>query len=169
MNQRYVGDGKVSLIAGGGRIYTDIAARFTRSEKTIEEIIASPYDANLVKTIVNSGHKAAVEFDYFLFGVEGYARVTEVQLVRKRIASFMIKSGRVDKRGKRSFDVVIPSNIEEFSSPVLVSASKVMLMNGQSLSSWNGAIKDVILEVDANLILNLTEGWYNDGVAKGVP
>ena len=36
-----------------------------------------------------------MEFDFFLFGVEGYSRVTEVQLVRKRLASYLIKSGRL--------------------------------------------------------------------------
>ena len=103
-----VGEGKVSLISGGGKIYTDIAARFCRSEKSMENIIASEYDAKLVKRIVESGHKAATEFDFFIFGVEGYARVTETQLVRKRLASYLIKSGRADKKGKRSFDVVLP-------------------------------------------------------------
>ncbi len=83
----HVGDGKVVLLAGGGKIFTDIAARFVRSEKSLEEIVASPYDRRLVHNIINSGHKAAVEFDYFVFGVEGYSRVTEAQLVRKRIAS----------------------------------------------------------------------------------
>ena len=33
MNIGRVGEGKVVLIAGGGRVYTDVAARFTRSER----------------------------------------------------------------------------------------------------------------------------------------
>ena len=102
MNKQNVGDGKVVLISGGGKIYTDIAARFVRSEKSLDEIIGSEYDKSIVQNIMNSGHKAAVEFDYFIFGVEGYSRVTEVQLVRKRIASYMIKTGRANKNGKRN-------------------------------------------------------------------
>lgn len=105
-----VGEGKVYLIAGGGKIYTDIAARFCRSSRSVEEIIASPYDKKIVQAILDSGHLAATEFDYFIFGVEGYSRVTEVQLVRKRIASYLISSGRVEKHGKRTFDVVLPNN-----------------------------------------------------------
>ena len=90
MNIKKVGDGHVVLIAGGGRVYTDIAARFTRSERSLDEIIASDYNRGLVRSIVEKGHLAATEFDYFIFGVEGYSRVTEVQLVRKRVASYLI-------------------------------------------------------------------------------
>ena len=32
-NEKFVGDGKVVLIGGGGKIFTDIAARFVRSER----------------------------------------------------------------------------------------------------------------------------------------
>ena len=78
MNVQYVGDGSVVLIAGGGRVYTDVAARFTRSEKGLSEIIATPYNERLVQTIVDKGHLAATEFHYFIFGVEGYSRVADV-------------------------------------------------------------------------------------------
>lgn len=108
MKTKYVGDGKVYLIAGGGKVYTDIAARFVRSERPVSEIIESPYSKEIVQHILSSGHLAALEFDYFLFGVEGYSRVTETQLVRKRMASYMIKSGRAELNGKRSYSTVIP-------------------------------------------------------------
>jgi len=51
MNLSHVGDGRVVLIAGGGKIYTDVAARFTRSEKSLDEIISTPYYQKLNKTI----------------------------------------------------------------------------------------------------------------------
>lgn len=111
-NISYVGEGRVYLIAGGGKCYSDIAARFCRSEKNVQEIIGTDDSLKALKAIVESGHQAALEFDDFIFGIEGYSRVTEVQLVRKRHASYNIKSGRVDKHGKRSFDVVIPRIIE---------------------------------------------------------
>ena len=146
MNKTYAReDGKVVLIAGGGRIYTDMAAKFTRSEQSLDEIISSPYNSKLVKTIVESGHKAAVEFDYFIFGVEGYSRVCETQLVRKRLANFMIKSGRANKNGKRSFDVVMPKNIENF------------IVNYKDMS------------FNSDDILELIEEWYNKGVELGLP
>lgn len=109
-----VGQGQVVLIAGGGKIFTDIAARFVGSERELEEIIASPYSAKIVKNILANGHLAATEFDYFIFGISGFSRVTEVQLVRKRLASYLVKSGRVELKGKRAFSVVYPEKLQDF-------------------------------------------------------
>lgn len=81
IDEKFTGNGKVLLLAGGGKIYTDLAARFVRSERALEEIAASPYSRQIVENILASGHRAALEFDFFLFGVEGYSRVTETQLV----------------------------------------------------------------------------------------
>ena len=52
MKETYTGNGTVVLIAGGGKIYTDIAARFVRSERSVEEIAASPYSREIVKNIL---------------------------------------------------------------------------------------------------------------------
>ncbi len=148
MNQMRVGNGTVVLIAGGGKVYTDVAARFTRSERGLNEILASPYNAGLVRSIIEKGHLAATEFDYFLFGVEGYSRVTEVQLVRKRLASYLIKSGRVEKGGKRSYDVVLPDSI-------LPHRAECTLPDGARVS------------LDAPALLSMLEEWYNQGVDAG--
>ena len=67
-----VGEGKVYLLNKGGKVWTDIAARFVRSERPVEEIIQSDYDPKIVRNILESGHYAATEFDLLLFGVEGY-------------------------------------------------------------------------------------------------
>ena len=150
MNVKRVGEGTVVLIAGGGRVYTDVAARFTRSERSLTEILASPYNEKLVRTIVDKGHLAATEFDYFLFGVEGYSRVTEVQLVRKRMANYLIKSGRVDKHGKRAFDVVVPNGVLEHTAACTLADGTALTLSGEDL-------------------LRLTEQWYNAGVAQGMP
>ncbi len=91
LKERVTGQGKLVLLAGGGRFYTDIATRFVRSERSLDEIAASPYSKKFVENILNSGHVAALEFGFFLFGAEGYSRVAEVQLVRKRLASYLIK------------------------------------------------------------------------------
>lgn len=147
MNLSFVGEGKVQLIAGGGKTYTDVAARFIRSEKTLDEILALPEDIELVRKIVNSGHKSIVEFDYFIFGIEGYARVTEVQLVRKRLASYAIKTGRADKNGKRSFDIVLPSSITGFTIPY--------------------KIGNYTIFIDARKLIEITEAWYSEGIRLG--
>ena len=101
-----------------------------------------------MRSIVEKGHLAATEFDYFLFGVEGYSRVTEVQLVRKRLASYLIKSGRVDKHGKRSYDVVLPDGI-------LPHHAECTLPNGEKV------------DLSAVDLLNMLEEWYNAGVDAG--
>ena len=150
MNVKRVGEGTVVLIAGGGRVYTDVAARFTRSERSLTEILASPYNEKLVRTIVDKGHLAATEFDYFLFGVEGYSRVTEVQLVRERMANYLIKSGRVDKHGKRAFDAVVPDGVLEHTAACTLADGTALTLSGEDL-------------------LRLTEQWYNAGVAQGMP
>ena len=150
MNYSKVGNGKVVLIAGGGKVYTDIAAKFCRSEKDIESIISSQYNKKLVKAILNSGHLAATEFDYFIFGVQGYSRVTEVQLVRKRLASYMIKSGRNEENGKRSFSVVLPKD--------------------EKFTSITGTITGVEKPITLNTmqILNLLESWYDNALKAGI-
>lgn len=169
MNLTHVGEGKVSLIAGGGKVYTDIAARFTRTEKSLDEIISTPYDQQLVNNIVESGHKAAVEFDYFIFGIEGFARVTEVQLVRKRLASFLIKSGRPDKKGKRSYDVVVPESIMSNRVSIEVPSGNVSV-NGKNIIHYLGDTDKepvINIEFDTMDILHLLEDWYNHGVIAG--
>ncbi|MDD2497859.1 MAG: FAD-dependent thymidylate synthase [Desulfitobacteriaceae bacterium] len=168
MNKSYVGDGKVQLIAGGGKIFTDVAARFVGSNKSLDEIIASPYSKELVQKIVNSGHKAAVEFDYFIFGIEGYARVTEVQLVRKRIASYMIKTGRLNKNGRRSFDVVIPQAIENNMARYCIPVDKLFLNDGTNISKYLPAgVNGVFFDYGPDDIIAIIEKWYDEGVNNG--
>ncbi|MDR0826903.1 MAG: FAD-dependent thymidylate synthase [Desulfovibrio sp.] len=162
--EKFVGSGKVLLIAGGGKIYTDIAARFVKSERSLEEIIASPYSRSLVSTILSSGHKAALEFDFFLFGVEGYSRVTETQLVRKRLASYLIKSGRAELQGKRAFSLVYPKGIGKFSATVPLPP--------ETLESPRGADPDLFaglrLRLDVKMLAALTEQWYEQGRLAGL-
>lgn len=137
------------LLAGGGRVWTDVAARFCRSEKELEDIVGSPYDKSLVARILSSGHLAATEFDYFIFGVEGFSRVCETQLVRKRHGSYLVKSGRPEKHGRRSFDVVLPESILNVSVQVMDEGRPIILTT-EKLLMW--------LDV-----------WYTEGVNLGVP
>lgn len=170
MNKKYVGDGKVELITGGGRIYTDIAARFVKSERDLKEIIGSEYNKKIVKNIISAGHEAAVEFDWFIFGVSGYSRVTETQLVRKRLASYMIKSGRVEHDGKRSFDVVLPEGIEDVYANYWVKPENIRLANGKSIKELYPNINSMVeLDYKAEDILAIIKHWYEAGIAQGIP
>ena len=150
LDERYIGDGKVLLLAGGGKIFTDIAARFVRSERELEDIAASPYSREIVRNIINSGHGAALEFDWFLFGVEGYSRVTEVQLVRKRHASYLIKSGRAELKGKRRFSVAWPRAAADFAAEVVLPDGRPARLSGRDLAE-------------------LSRQWYDAGLAAGLP
>ena len=162
-----VGNGEVKLIAGGGKIFTDVAARFVGSERSIDDILASPYDKKLVENILSSGHRAATEFDYFVFAIGGYARVSEVQLVRKRLASYMIKTGRAEKKGKRSFDVVLPEDITSFKATAPVSGADLYIPSlGKTVQQLIGMCH-IDLSFDASTLLGLTEEWYNFGLASG--
>lgn len=148
-----VGEGKVVLISGGGKIYTDIAARFCKSQRSLDEILASDYDKRIVQNILSSGHLAATEFDYFLFGVEGYSRVTETQLVRKRMASYLISSGRTETGGKRKFDVVLPKEDDKWKETY----GEIMLDSS------------TMIQLNYLQILELLESWYENAVAHGMP
>lgn len=150
LQEQYTGAGKVMLLAGGGKIYTDIAARFVRSERELEEIAASPYSRQIVRNILDSNHRAALEFDYFLFGVDGYSRVTETQLVRKRLASYLIKSGRAELGGKRAFRVAYPENAARFSCPITLPNGETVSLSGRDLA-------------------DISRQWYERGVERGLP
>ena len=150
LDEKYTGNGKVLLLAGGGRIYTDVAARFVRSERSLEDIVASPYSRQIVENILSSGHRAALEFDFFLFGVEGYSRVTETQLVRKRMASYLIKSGRAELGGKRRFSVVYPQRVRDFSATVTLPDGHAASLSGRDLA-------------------DLCRQWYDAGLEAGLP
>lgn len=168
MNIQTVGEGNVELIAGGDKIYTDIAARFVKSKRNLEDIIASDYNKKIVESIIDMGHEACVEFDWFIFGVEGFSRVTEAQLIRKRLASYMVKSGRVEKDGERSFDMVVPDSIKGVNTSVRFNANNIQLKDGSKLSD---KIDDdfVFADFDTMSILHLIERWYNQGVMEEVP
>lgn len=163
-------DIKVRLIGAMPReSYVDIAATFTRSEKSMDEIVEMPYNPKLVEKVVGMSHLATTEFDYFIFAVEGVSRVVETQLVRKRLASYLIKSGRVQKNGKRSYDIIKPSSLNGFRPTIKLKLDNV-LINGV------GA-KDVLLggegTIEAKLnfedLTEILEQWYNEGVKENLP
>lgn len=63
----------------------------------------------LIRQVVASGHLSTLEHASFTFGIEGISRVTEIQLIRHRLASFSIQSGRYVKRREAKF--VIPAKV----------------------------------------------------------
>lgn len=149
------GTGKVYLLAGGGKVYTDIAARFVRTEKSVEELIQADYNPQIVRNILESGHGAALEFDFFIFGVEGYSRVTETQLVRKRHASYLIKSGRAELNGKRTHKYCIPEPAREYTATV-------------SIPHPQSDLKDLQFNLSGDQLADICSQWYDSGLKDGL-
>lgn len=168
INEKFTGSGNVVLIAGGGRIYTDIAARFVKSERALDDIVASPYSKKIVENILRCGHKAALEFDFFVFGVEGYSRVTEVQLVRKRLASYLIKSGRPELSGKRAYSVVYPKSLSDFFATIDIPLEQVLIDNKYSFCEKFKEIGSVSIRVDVSHLNRMIEQWYDQGLENGL-
>ena len=171
MEKKLVGEGKVVLLAGGGKCYTDIAARFVSSERTVEEIINSPYTPKIVKNILDRGHMAATEFDTFIFGIEGYSRVTEVQMVRKRIgSSYLIKSGRTELNGKRSYELVIPEEIQDVPFEYSIDAKNILIGDPddpQNLKDVLG-VRSVTAKLTAEDLMRMGEIYYEAALALGI-
>lgn len=153
MNINHVGNGQVVLVAGGGQCYTDIAARFVGSDRSVDDILQSPSCPAIVRNILGSGHLAATEFDFFIFGVSGYSRITEVQLVRKRLASYMFSSGRATHRQRQVYSVALPDEICDFTfvdSHGRTSNINEYLINGELL--YNQMLDAGISEENARYI-----------------
>ncbi len=187
MNKTYVGEGKVVLLAGGGKTYCDVAANFCRAEEDLEHLITDEDTKKIIKHLIGSGHTSALEFDQFIFGIEGYARVTEVQLVRKRLASYNIKSGRVNKKGKRQFDIVVPRSIEGFRANALLDpklatvecwvnpnehgVDRTLTVDELVDKAFPGEyrIARLTYSFSSDDILHIMEQWYNEGVNQQIP
>lgn len=162
-------DIKVRLIGAMPReSYVDIAATFTRSEKSMGEIVEMPYNPKLVEKVVNMNHLATTEFDYFVFAVEGVSRVVETQLVRKRLASYLIKSGRVQKNGRRSYDIVKPKSLNGF-RPTININTKNVLINGCEIDPGKYDSTRVQIKLDFEDLMDVLEQWYNEGVKENLP
>lgn len=161
-------DINVKLIGSLNReSFVDIAGAVTRSEKKLDDIISMNYDPELVEKIVGMNHLATTEFDYFVFAVEGLSRACEAQLVRKRHAAFMIKSGRVDKKGKRSFDVVKPNTLDGMYSSIKLNPSKILLNDSCNLGREIGHDANLVIDLTFDDLMDIISQWYEHGVKQG--
>lgn len=90
------------------------AAKLCYSDASLEDIakkIDAPEDIEKFLEMLDSlGHESPTEHASYTFGIENISRITEVQLVRKRIASYSVKSGRYVKRNNPNF--IIPPAIQ---------------------------------------------------------
>ena len=81
------------------------AAKLCYSSSEIKDLLEKQTPERIESFLkrVPSSHQSILEHASFTFAIEGVSRVTEVQLVRHRISSFSIQSGRYVKRNKVEF------------------------------------------------------------------
>lgn len=88
------------------------AAKLCYSNSSIGDLMESLSEAQVqsfLERLNKMGHESPVEHASFSFGIEGVSRVLETQLVRHRLASYSIQSGRYVKREDPEF--VYPRHI----------------------------------------------------------
>ncbi len=79
-----------------------------KTGQELKESLSKEKQQRLLDIVLSSGHLSTIEHASFTFSISGVSRVTETQLVRHRIASYSIKSGRYNKTHT---DFVIPPAI----------------------------------------------------------
>ncbi len=95
----YTGDPEAVVVAAIRQCYSSIGARELK-KKTDKET-----QRRLLAQIMASGHTSTLEHASFTFVIEGISRTAEIHLVRHRIASYSIQSGRYVKRGKTKYTI----------------------------------------------------------------
>ena len=108
----------------------------------------NPTDKGL-QVAVNSGHYSVLEHLPLTFLIEDVSRVTEVQLVRHRIASYSIRSGRYTKANNNKSWYQIPKSIKNNDSIVKLFTE----MNENIYSFYTAMIEHGIPKEDARYIL----------------
>ena len=110
------------------------AAKLCYAGCTIDELQEKQTEEGIerfINLLASLGHESPLEHASFSFGVEGISRIVEIQLVRHRIASYSIQSGRYVKRDAPNF--IKPENIK-----LCKPASKVFdLVAEQSAMAYN--------------------------------
>lgn len=71
-----------------------------------------------IERLMSMGHESPLEHVSFTFAVEGISRIVETQLVRHRIASYSVQSGRYVKRDDPDF--VVPTMIKESPEALII-------------------------------------------------
>ncbi len=95
----YTKNPEAVAVAAIRQCYSSVGAKELK-QKTDKET-----QKRLIAQVLASGHTSTLEHVSFSFAVEGISRITEVQLVRHRMASYSVQSGRYVKRGKATYSI----------------------------------------------------------------
>jgi len=106
---------KVKLIAYTKNAESAVAAAIRQCYSSIgalnlKKTIDAETRKRLITQVLESGHTSTLEHASFTFAIEGVSRITEIQLIRHRIASYSIQSGRYVKR--KDVKYVMPESIK---------------------------------------------------------
>jgi thymidylate synthase (FAD) len=93
------------VVAAIRQCYSSVGAKELKQKTDLET------RTRLIKQIMSSGHTSTLEHAQFTFAVEGISRITEIQLVRHRLASYSVQSGRYVKRKQAKY--TIPPAVEK--------------------------------------------------------
>lgn len=96
----------------------DLATRTCTSEE-FPEMEMAVNKLSALRHALDSGHESVAEHAVFTFAVTGISRVSEIQLVRHRLASYSIQSGRYCSRDPTNY--VIPFNVFEIENDDIAS------------------------------------------------
>jgi thymidylate synthase (FAD) len=121
----YTSDPEQNVVAAIRQCYASVGAKELK-EKTTDEV-----KRRLIKQVIGSGHTSTLEHASFTFAIDGVSRVTEIHLIRHRIASFSIQSGRYVKRGDAAYRV--PPKIRNLADKKLLEKYLKHLENSQEL------------------------------------
>ncbi len=101
---RYTPDPEITCALAAQTSYSTKAPSIRKEKMTLEKA------REILRRVIGYGHVSVIEHASFTFSLEDVSRVLEIQLVRHRLASYTIKSGRYNKS---HCDVVIPPKIAE--------------------------------------------------------
>ena len=121
----YTSDPEQNVVAAIRQCYASVGAKELK-EKTTDEV-----KRRLIKQVISSGHTSTLEHASFTFAIDGVSRVTEIHLIRHRLASFSIQSGRYVKRGDAAYR--IPPKIRTLADKKLLEKYLKHLENSQEL------------------------------------
>ncbi len=101
---RYTSDPEITCALAAQTSYSPKPVSLRKEKMTLEKA------REILRKVISYGHVSVIEHAYFTFALEDVSRVLEVQLVRHRIASYTIKSGRYNKT---HCDIVIPPSFDK--------------------------------------------------------
>ncbi len=107
----------------------------TKTGTELQKEITKKKAIRLIDLVTSAGHLSTLEHANFTFSVSGVSRITETQLVRHRLASYSIKSGRYNKA---HLDFVIPPQIEKNSQ-----AQKIIKKYKDNLKEITNELKEI--------------------------